>query len=81
MNNSGLAVKKIISQFPNFPISVIVHDDIDLPVGIIKIVSERGSAGHKGVESIIQNIGNNGLIRFRIGIAPQKNIEAKKMYN
>ena len=37
----------------------------------IKINKERGSAGHKGVESIIKNIGNDRLIRFRIGIKPQ----------
>ena len=36
----------------------------------MKIIKERGSAGHKGVESIIKNIGNDGLIRFRIGIGP-----------
>jgi PTH1 family peptidyl-tRNA hydrolase len=48
---------------------IVVHDDVDLPIGKIKIIKERGSAGHKGVESIIKNIGNDGLIRFRIGIA------------
>lgn len=46
-----------------------MHDDIDLPIGKLKIVTERGSAGHKGVESIIQNVGNENLIRLRIGIA------------
>ncbi len=72
MNDSGKAVKQIISNF-KFQISnlLIVHDDIDLPVGKIKINKERGSAGHKGVESIIKNIGNDRLIRFRIGIKPQ----------
>ncbi len=39
-----------------------------MPIRKIKIVQERGSAGHKGVESIIQNIGNKNLIRLRIGI-------------
>ncbi len=84
MNNSGLAVKKIVTSYKlGHPLGliscIVVHDDIDLEIGKIKIVKERGSAGHKGVESIIQNIGNNGLIRLRIGIAPQKNIEAKKI--
>ncbi len=69
MNDSGKSVKSLTS---NSEVSnlVIVHDDIDLPVGKIKIVKERGSAGHKGVESIIKSIGNDGLIRFRIGIEP-----------
>ena len=50
-----------------------------LPVGKIKIVQERGSAGHKGVESIIQNIGNEGLIRIRIGIGSDNKVEAMKI--
>jgi PTH1 family peptidyl-tRNA hydrolase len=58
---------------------VIVHDDIDLPVGKIKIIQERGSAGHKGVESIINAVGNDGLVRFRIGISPQDDVEAMKI--
>jgi len=50
-----------------------------LPVGKIKISKERGSAGHKGVESIIQNIGNDGLIRIRIGIENKKDVKAMKV--
>ncbi len=72
MNDSGKSVKKILSKNRDQVSDIIViHDDIDLPVGTIKIVKERGSAGHKGVESIIQNIGNEGLVRFRIGIKPK----------
>ena len=73
MNESGKTVSKIISNFKfQIPNLVVIHDDIDLPVGKIKIVQERGSAGHKGVESIIENIGNKNLIRIRIGVAPQR---------
>jgi PTH1 family peptidyl-tRNA hydrolase len=75
MNESGKAVKKILSNKETSNI-VVIHDDIDLPVSKIKIVKERGSAGHKGVESIIQNIGNDGLIRFRVGIGQEKKQEA-----
>jgi PTH1 family peptidyl-tRNA hydrolase len=78
MNESGKAVKKISENSPSANL-IVVHDDIDLPVGKIKIVKDRGSAGHKGVESIIQNIGNENLLRIRIGISPQENIEAKKI--
>ena len=92
MNESGKAVKKIIGNWKE-PYGesacgrqmeignslVVIHDDIDLAIGKIKIVKERGSAGHKGVESIIKNIGNDGLIRFRIGISGQKDMEAKKI--
>ena len=75
MNDSGKAVKEITKNISVEHLA-IVHDDIDLPIGKIKIVKERGSAGHKGVESIIENIGNDGLIRFRIGIGSQTDIKA-----
>lgn len=69
MNDSGKAVKAITKN--NFVVSLIViHDDIDLPVGKIKIVKDRGSAGHKGVESIIKAVGNENLTRIRVGIRP-----------
>jgi len=78
MNESGKAVRSLTKNL-KFKIKnyiVVVHDDVDLPVSKIKVVQERGSAGHKGVESIIQNIGNDGLIRIRIGIGGEKNVEA-----
>jgi PTH1 family peptidyl-tRNA hydrolase len=80
MNESGKSVQKIISNL-KFQISnlIVVHDDIDLPVGEIKIVKNRGSAGHKGVESIIKELDSSDFIRFRIGIALQKEIKAKKI--
>lgn len=66
MNESGKAVKKLVTNSEGQVI--IVHDESDLALGTLKIVKERGSAGHKGVESIIQNIGNENLARLRIGI-------------
>jgi len=73
MNNSGLAVKNLVRSDLTKNL-IVVHDDADLPVGKIKIVKDRGSAGHKGVESIIKAIGNKNLIRIRIGIAPQSRV-------
>jgi PTH1 family peptidyl-tRNA hydrolase len=78
MNDSGKAVRAIIKN-KKADMIIVVHDDIDLPVGKIKISKERGSAGHKGVESIIKNIGNDGLIRIRIGIEGKKEIKAMKV--
>lgn len=80
MNESGKTARELLANTEaRMGEIVIVHDDIDLPVGKIKVIEERGSAGHKGVESIIKNIGNDGLIRFRIGIQPTNDIEAKKI--
>lgn len=78
MNESGKSAAKLIKNSATENI-VVIHDDIDLPVGKIKIVKERGSAGHKGVESIIKAIGNEDLIRIRVGIGSQKNVEAKEI--
>ncbi|MCH8741811.1 peptidyl-tRNA hydrolase [Patescibacteria group bacterium] len=50
---------------------IVVHDDIDLPLGTVRISIDRGSAGHKGVESIIKELGTKNFIRVRIGICPQ----------
>ncbi len=80
MNNSGKSAQKLVSTIKDKVEDIIViHDDIDLPTGKIKIVKERGSAGHKGVESIIKNIGNTNLIRFRIGIGQEERTEALKI--
>jgi len=78
MNNSGQAVKSLIQTYFTSNTMVllskyfwIAHDDIDLPLGKIKISKGRGSAGHKGIESIIKELGTKNFVRFRIGICPK----------
>lgn len=73
MNNSGKAAKEAVSFWKEKYI-IVVHDDIDLPFGKIKIAENRGSAGHKGVESIIQETGKKQLTRIRIGVKPEKEV-------
>ena len=69
MNNSGDAVSGLLAKYKlSFENLLIVHDDIDLPIGKIKISKNRSSAGHKGVESIIEKIGTKDFIRIRLGI-------------
>ncbi len=72
MNESGQAVKKLIAKH-QLPISnlLVVHDDIDLPLGTIKLVKNRGAAGHKGVQSIIDALGTKDFHRLRLGIRPE----------
>jgi PTH1 family peptidyl-tRNA hydrolase len=73
MNKSGEAVKKMVLNLKSEILNlIVVHDDIDLPIGKIKISRESGSAGHKGVSSIIDNLGTKDFIRFRVGIQPKK---------
>ena len=72
MNNSGKSVKMLTKSYKLKPNNlIIVHDDIDLPLGTIRISIDRGAAGHKGVESIIKELGTKNFIRVRIGICPQ----------
>ena len=73
MNESGKAVRAL-TNFYKIKTSdlVIIHDDMDLLLGKIKIIKSRGTAGHKGVESVVKEIGAKDFIRFRIGTQTQK---------
>ena len=77
MNNSGKTLKllirnkKAMAELIRIENLWVVHDDIDLPLGKIRISKARGSAGHKGVESIIKELGTKNFVRIRIGIQPK----------
>lgn len=69
MNNSGQAIKKISAYYKiKAGDIIIVHDDIDLPFGKFKISSDSGSAGHLGVQSIINQLDTKDFFRLRVGI-------------
>jgi len=69
MNINGLAVSRLISNFKLQASSLlVVHDDLDLPLGQIKVVRKRGAAGHRGVESVIRCLGDDNFWRVRVGI-------------
>ena len=71
MNNSGKTVKSLLkNNNPDHQKLIVIHDDIDIPLGKIRIVKNRGAAGHKGVESIIKELKTKDFVRFRIGIKP-----------
>ncbi len=73
MNSSGQTVKKLTTYYSiPFINLIIVHDDIDLLLDKMRISKNRGSAGHKGVESIIKELGSKNFARLRIGIRNQK---------
>ena len=69
MNLSGQAVKKLV-DFYKLDINnlLLIHDDLDLNFGEIKIDKNRGSAGHRGVESVIEALGIADFWRARVGI-------------
>lgn len=69
MNNSGGAVQSVASFYKVMPVDVwVVHDDMDLPLGKIRIREKGGSAGHNGVTSIIEKLKSDQFVRFRLGI-------------
>ena len=72
MNVSGKAVKLIRDFYKIAPADIwVVHDEIDLPLGAMKIRFGGSSAGHKGVESIIEHLSSDKFWRFRLGIGAQ----------
>lgn len=69
MNNSGQAVKSAASYYKIEPKDILViHDDADIQLGEIKETESRGSAGHNGVQSIIDELKTNEFKRLRMGI-------------
>ena len=70
MNKSGKAVSAFVKSTKAAEKLVVVHDDIDLPLGTVRISFGRGSGGHKGVESIVKSLKTKDFVRVRIGIAP-----------
>jgi PTH1 family peptidyl-tRNA hydrolase len=68
MNKSGNAVKKIITSKKKAGQMIVIHDDVDIPIGKFKISYGKGAAGHKGVESVMRAVGTKDFFRVRIGI-------------
>jgi PTH1 family peptidyl-tRNA hydrolase len=73
MNRSGVGVARIAKRYPLFKKRDyqnlwVINDDLDIPFGAIKIAKNRGAAGHKGVQSIIDQLKTRDFVRFRLGI-------------
>lgn len=69
MNLSGNAVRELLAFFKaDINNLIVVHDDLDLPFGTIRLKTGGGNAGHKGLESIVENLGSSDFMRVRIGI-------------
>lgn len=73
MNKSGIAVRQLADYYKILPEEiVIVHDELDLPLGKIKVRLGGAAAGHHGVESIIDVLGTDQFVRVRLGIGNLK---------
>jgi peptidyl-tRNA hydrolase, PTH1 family len=69
MNKTGSAVAKVVKSKKAAEKLIVIYDDLDLPIGTMKISYNRGSGGHNGLESIIKALKTREFIRIRIGIA------------
>ena len=82
MNNSGEAVKAIMDWFKiDKNKLIIIVDDIDLPLGKIRLRKKGGSGGHNGLKSIINNLNSEEFLRIRIGIGSPPTNENEKRLN
>ena len=76
MNLSGTAVQCLLEQHELRPEAdlIVIYDELDLPMGTMRIRERGSSAGHNGMESIIGALGTQDFLRIRLGIAPEKKI-------
>jgi peptidyl-tRNA hydrolase, PTH1 family len=76
MNLSGAAVRELVEKLEISPEAdlIVIYDELDLPMGTIRIRERGSSAGHNGMKSIIGALGTQEFLRVRIGIAPEKKI-------
>ena len=69
MNQSGRAVKACVDYFGlNVDDILVVHDDLDLPLGRVKVVQKGGAGGHRGILSLTQSLGTDRFSRVKVGI-------------
>lgn len=78
MNLSGTVVKKFASYFKiKSEYILVIHDDLDMPVGKIKIKAKGSSGGHNGIKSIIENLNTEEFAHYKIGIDNNKEMTTK----
>src|SRR5689334_17526559 len=82
MNLSGLAVRELVAKNELQPESdlIVIQDELDFPFGTLRVHRNRNSAGHNGIESIIDSLGMKDFVRIRIGVAPDRKVEDGKEY-
>ena len=82
MNLSGLSVRELIAEHEAKPETdlVVIQDELDFPLGTIRIHRNRSSAGHNGIESVIGALGTQDFVRIRMGVAPDRKVEDGMTY-
>ena len=82
MNLSGLSVRELVAEYEVKPETdlIVIQDELDFPLGTLRIHTRRSSAGHNGIESIIGALGTQDFLRIRIGVAPERKVEDGEKY-
>jgi len=82
MNLSGGAVRELVQEYEAKPESdlIVLQDELDFPLGTLRIHTRRSSAGHNGIESIIGALGTEDFLRIRMGVAPERKIADGESY-
>ena len=82
MNLSGLSVRELVTEYevrPEFDL-IVIQDELDFSLGTVRIHARRSSAGHNGIESIIDALGTKEFLRVRVGVAPERKLEDGQSY-
>jgi PTH1 family peptidyl-tRNA hydrolase len=82
MNLSGVSVRGLVEEYEAKPDSdlIVIQDELDFPLGTLRIHTRRSSAGHNGIESIIGALGTQDFLRIRIGVAPEHKVSDGQGY-
>ena len=82
MNLSGVSVRELVAEYDLKPESdlIVIQDELDFPLGTLRIHTRRSSAGHNGIESIIGALGTQDFLRIRMGVAPERKLEDGQRY-
>jgi PTH1 family peptidyl-tRNA hydrolase len=82
MNLSGDSVRELVEEYEAKPESdlIVIQDELDFPLGTLRIHTRRSSAGHNGIESIIGALGTQDFLRIRIGVAPDRKVSDGESY-
>ena len=82
MNLSGLSVRDLVAEHKVSPEVdlIVLQDELDFPLGTLRLQRNRSSAGHNGIESWIGALGTQDFLRIRIGVAPDRKVEDGMSY-
>ena len=82
MNLSGVSVRELVAEYDAQPETdlIVVQDELDFPLGTLRIQTRRSSAGHNGIESIIGSLGTQDFLRIRMGVAPERKVTDGQSY-